>query len=110
MAAKTKNFKLPKDTSGHVPLQETVDALLADYDKRVYALQQSGGGTGPSTFVFEQAQAAPTWTIEHFMSRFPSVTVVDSSGSLCQGALQYIDENTVTINFSAPFAGKAFLN
>lgn len=63
-----------------------------------------------TTFVFDQPSAEEEWTIVHNLNRFPSVTVVDSSGSVCIGEVLYIDENTVKCVFSAPFAGVAYLN
>ena len=62
------------------------------------------------THVFEQASASVEWTIEHNLNRYPSVTVVDSAGSVCVGEVLYLDENTVKCLFSAPFSGVAYLN
>ena len=63
-----------------------------------------------TTYVFDQSSAADEWTIFHNLNRFPSVTVVDSAGSVCVGEVLYIDENTVKCIFSAPFSGIAYLN
>jgi len=63
-----------------------------------------------TTYIHTQAQSGSAWTIEHNLNRFPSVEVVDSAGSVVVGDIQYIDENNITINFSAPFTGKAYLN
>ena len=63
-----------------------------------------------NTFVFNQAVAATVWTITHNLGKFPSVTVVDSAGSAVQGAVDYTNENELTICFSAAFSGKAYLN
>lgn len=58
------------------------------------------------------AQEAPTavWVIAHDLNRFPSVEIVDSSGSIVEGDLQYFNANTVQVSFSAPFSGVAYLN
>ena len=63
-----------------------------------------------TTFVFDQASAEQEWIIEHNLNRYPSVTVVDSAGSVCVGEVTYLDENTVKCIFSAPFSGVAYLN
>lgn len=63
-----------------------------------------------TTYVHTQAQSGSVWAIEHNLNRFPSIEVVDSAGSVVVGDIQYIDENNITINFSAPFTGKAYLN
>lgn len=66
---------------------------------------------GPSTtYIHDQMMVSETWVIVHAMNKRPSVTVVDSGGRVVVGDVQYIDNNTVEIYFSAPFAGKAYLN
>ena len=62
------------------------------------------------TYIHRQYQAASTWTIVHNLQRYPSVTVVDSANSKVTGDVDYIDENTLTISFIAPFSGAAYLN
>lgn len=62
------------------------------------------------TYTFTQAIAAETWTITHNLERFPSITVVDSSGNIVVGFSTYNDSKQITLIFSAPFAGKAYLN
>jgi len=65
---------------------------------------------GGLTVTFEQAVASSIWTINHNLERFPSVTIVDSSGNHIMGETFYDNENTITLTFSAPFAGVAYLN
>jgi hypothetical protein len=61
-------------------------------------------------FIWDQGMPATVWTVVHNMNRRPSITVVDSSFAVVIGQMDYIDNNTVTITFSAPFSGKAYLN
>jgi hypothetical protein len=68
------------------------------------------GPPGGATFVFNQGIPAATWTITHNLARFPSVTVVDSTGTAVVGEVQYIDDNNVLLHFSAAFGGTAYLN
>lgn len=63
-----------------------------------------------STYIYEQGVAASTWEINHNMGKFPSVTVVDSAGSVVIGAIDYIDINNLKITFNSSFGGKAYLN
>lgn len=63
-----------------------------------------------SGYTHEQMTPAATWTIAHGLGRFPSVTIVDSGGSVVTGQVTYTDANTVTAVFSAAFAGKAYLS
>ena len=62
------------------------------------------------TFVFEQAIASDTWEIEHNLNKHPSVTVVDSAGTVFYPAVQYIDENNIIITMNGATTGKAYLN
>lgn len=68
------------------------------------------GISSGSTFTFTQVAPSAFWTITHNLNRYPSVEVVDSSGRMVEGDEQYIDGNSLTVSFSAPFAGVAYLN
>ncbi len=62
------------------------------------------------TFVFTQNAPATTWAIAHTLNKLPSVMVVDTGNTVVQGQVTYIDNSNITINFTAGFAGKAYLN
>ena len=49
-------------------------------------------GTEGYEYTFTQSAAASTWTINHNLDRFPSVTTVDSAGSIINGAITYTTE------------------
>jgi hypothetical protein len=61
-------------------------------------------------FVFTQMTPSSEWAINHNMSKFPSVSIVDSTNSVVVGEVQYIDKNSVTVTFNGAFSGKAYLN
>ena len=63
-----------------------------------------------STFEFTQGVPATTWNIQHNLGKFPSITVIDTGDTVVTGEYTYIDNNNVTLTFSAGFAGKAYLN
>jgi hypothetical protein len=63
-----------------------------------------------SKFVFTQASASAQWTVTHNLRFFPNVTVVDSGENFVVGDVQYINSNSLTLVFSNPFAGKAYLS
>ena len=46
----------------------------------------------------------------HNLDKYPSVTVVDSGGTVVVGSIDYNDKNNCTCTFSAPFSGQAYLN
>lgn len=70
----------------------------------------AGVGSPHGTYTHTQASASATWTITHNLNCFPSVTVVDSAGSVVVGDIVYISANVVSITFVAAFGGKAYLN
>ena len=61
-------------------------------------------------FAYEQAQPSDTWTIQHNLHKYPSVSIVDTAGSAFLGEVRYIDENSLTVSFAAAVAGYAYLN
>ena len=62
------------------------------------------------TIIFEQVTPNSTWTINHQLKKFPSVTVVDSANTVVQGSVLYKSQTQITLTFSAAFSGKAYLN
>jgi hypothetical protein len=75
-----------------------------------------GINAGDKTFIYPQAVPATTWgdgnpkMVNHGLNKFPSITVVDTAKSVVVGDYTYVDNNNVILNFSAPFAGKAYFN
>lgn len=63
-----------------------------------------------STYIYDQGEAATTWTITHNLNKFPSVTVVDSGGANIMCKITYINSNQCELKFNAAFKGKAYLN
>ena len=100
----------------------------SDEDNQPLSKQVSGGGDEggsggtvvnnyyqtiqkASTYTHLQNTSAATWTVNHNMDKYPSVTVVTSAGDIAGGAeIDYIDKNNLTISFVSAFAGKAYLN
>lgn len=62
------------------------------------------------TYVHVQTTSTAVWSIQHNLNKFPSVTVVDSGGSVVVGETVYIDNNNIQITFTSAFSGKAYLN
>ena len=60
--------------------------------------------------IHNQTVSSSTWNITHNLNKYPSVSVVDSSNEEVIGEVQHINSNSLTVKFSAPFSGKAFLN
>lgn len=62
------------------------------------------------TYIYIQASPSTTWNINHNLGKFPSVSVVNINNVLLYGQVTYIDSNNITIEFSAGFSGKAYMN
>jgi hypothetical protein len=65
---------------------------------------------GDAYFIFEQMLPSGYWIVTHNLGKNPSVTVVDSAGTVVIGEIQYISNNELTLTFSGEFSGKAYLN
>ena len=69
-----------------------------------------------ATWIHDQGAAADTWTINHNLNKYPSVTVVDSGGNVVIGTIVYNTTNQLTLTFFSEdddglsFDGKAYLN
>jgi hypothetical protein len=64
----------------------------------------------PTTRTFTQASASATWTINHGLAAFPSVTLTDPLGNVIVGQIQYVNSGQIVVAFSQPVAGLAYLN
>jgi hypothetical protein len=76
------------------------------YDMALFTLSDGSD----KSYVFVQGVPATTWTIQHDLQKFPSITVIDTADTVVIGQYTYINNNNVTLTFSAGFAGKAYLN
>ena len=63
-----------------------------------------------NVYVHDQIAASKQWFVNHNLGKHPSVTIVDSAGSVVMGDIEYVDNLNVTITFTAEFSGKAYLN
>lgn len=59
--------------------------------------------------VHMQSTASTEWTITHSLGGKPSVTVVDSANTVVIGEVTYNSNSQVTVTFTAPFSGYAYL-
>jgi hypothetical protein len=54
--------------------------------------------------------ASATWTITHNLGRHPSVSLVDSAGTVFEAEVCYDSADQITVTLSAPTSGVAYLN
>ena len=55
------------------------------------------------------ASSQTTWNITHSLPYQPSVTTIDTYGNIVEGSVNYVDSTHITITFSVPVAGYAYL-
>lgn len=61
-------------------------------------------------FIYTKGTPDKIWDITHNLGKYPSVTIVDSAGSVVVGDITYVSENNLKVTFSAAFGGTAYLN
>jgi hypothetical protein len=61
-------------------------------------------------YVHSQDSSSDTWVINHNLSKYCSVMVVDSDDEVIYGNVVYNSTNQLTITFNAQITGKAYLN
>lgn len=63
-----------------------------------------------TNFEFIQSEPSNEWTIVHNLNKYPSVTIIDSSNTQIFASVNFIDKNTVKLNFNGLTSGIASLN
>lgn len=63
-----------------------------------------------ASYIHTQNSPATVWTITHNLNSYPSVTVIDSAGTVVFGGVEYLTANQIRLTFSAAFSGRAVLN
>lgn len=86
------------------------DAATGTWIPLGYGTSETPSTSGDKTYIHKQNSAASVWIVVHNLNKYPSVTVIDSGGSIVMGAITYNSANSLTLNFSAPFSGTAYLN
>lgn len=61
-------------------------------------------------YTHTQSTPAAQWDIAHGLGKEPSVTVVDSTGRVVVGQVDYLTQDAVRITFQSAFSGQAHLN
>ena len=92
------------DSSGTETKKVTIEELIS-----------ANTGSTDKNYVHNQIASSATWVVTHNLSKFPSVTVVDSAGTQVSGTVVHDSINQTTITFisngvPSPFSGKAFFN
>lgn len=90
------------DADGNVTKNFSISSILG--------FIENNASFNASTTIFNQASASTIWNISHTLAKFPSITVVDSSGNVVVGEILYNSDSSITLTFASAFSGKAYLN
>jgi len=63
-----------------------------------------------SKYVHVQSLPSTSWVITHNLKFFPNVSIVDSAETHVIGEVVYNSLNQLTVGFTSPFSGKAYLS
>lgn len=62
------------------------------------------------SFRHNQGAVSNLWVINHNLNFYPNVTIYDSAGSMVEGTVDHVNAVSLTISFSDPISGKAYLS
>lgn len=111
------NLNLNLRVEGYIAVVKDTDQTfmftssdMADWGDASYWKSQK-----EATYIYTKSIAAGTWVITHGLNKYPSVTVVDTGGSIVRGEVVYNTINQLTITFfsngsTSAVDGKAYLN
>jgi hypothetical protein len=97
-----------ENTNIEITQQEYEVIEIAETARGVQGIQGPPGED--AHYTHDQMIAASTWTINHGLNKYPSVTIVTSGGDEVEGDINYTSLNVVTATFTSAFGGKAYLN
>lgn len=100
-----------QDSENNVNIyQDTPNQVIVDQDVPNQVIVRSGAVIGRTQrHVHSQPSAASTWVITHALGGKPSVTIVDSADTHVVGDVTYDSTTQITVSFTVPFSGYAYL-
>jgi Na+-transporting NADH:ubiquinone oxidoreductase subunit NqrA len=93
-----------------VVYEDTPNQIIVNQDppnQIVVRLSTISGNT--RRHVHTQASVSNVWVINHALVGKPSVTIVDSADTVVVGEVTYNSNSQVTVTFTQPFSGFAYL-
>jgi hypothetical protein len=93
--------------------EDTPNQVLINQDSPNQVIVRGGGVGGSSSkttrYIHTQGSASAEWVITHTLGGYPSVSIVDSAKTAVFGEVQYDSTTQVTVYFTVPFSGFAYL-
>jgi len=91
--------------------QDTPNRVTVDQDSPNIVVVRSTSPSSSSSrrHIHTQGVASAEWVITHTLGGYPSVSIVDSAKTAVFGEVQYDSTTQVTVSFTVPFSGYAYL-
>jgi hypothetical protein len=91
--------------------QDTPNRVTVDQDSPNIVVVRSTSPSSSSArrHIHTQGTASAEWVIIHTLGGYPSVSIVDSAKTAVFGEVQYDSTTQVTVSFTVPFSGYAYL-
>lgn len=89
---------------------EIVDGKIKYNKLGIVRADELEPGIADKYFIYEQITASNEWYVQHNLQKRPSVNVIDSTGTVVYGLVQYLSDNELKIIFKYSFAGIAYCN
>jgi hypothetical protein len=70
----------------------------------------SSATVASTTYIWEQAGASTTWVINHYLKKYPSVTIITSTAAVVICDVFYNSADQLTVTLLQSESGKAYLN
>jgi hypothetical protein len=100
-------YVLPKATRTTLGGVKIGDSLTISSDGVLNVVSTSSD----SRYEFFQSTPAASWSVNHNLGKYPSVSVVElGSKEVVFGNVTYLSTNSVQIDFASPFSGYAYMN
>ena len=91
--------------------QDEANVVIVEQDapNNVVIRSSSASSINTRRYIHSQSIASDEWVIPHTLGGHPSVTIVDSANTAVFGEVQYDSTTQVTVYFTVPFSGLAYL-
>lgn len=78
----------------------------------IQGIQGLSASIAQIAYVHTQGVSSSVWNITHNLNFYPNVTTMDSSypPAICEGEIEYVNRNTITVTFTSAFSGTAYLS
>ena len=88
----------------------TTEQEIATHTEQIDELTEEVAKSADKNYIHKQQVASNLWTVVHNLGKYPSITVVDSAGTVVTGEIVLQTTEQAVISFNGAFSGKAYCN